>query len=858
MSEKPLILVDGSSYLFRAYHALPPLTTATGQPTGALYGVLNMLRKLIQQSHPDYMAVIFDTKTKNHRHALFPAYKAHRPEMPEDLAQQIEPLHTVIRALGIPLVVVEGVEADDVIGTLATQAVAQGFKVVISTGDKDFAQLVSSRITLVNTMTDTLLDVAGVQQKFGLPPERIVDYLALMGDSVDNIPGVAKVGPKTALKWLETYGSLEAIMAQADQMGGKIGEHLRAALPKLPLYQALVTIRCDCPLPVSIAALKCQPSDIPALEKLYRHYEFKSWLKELDSLAAARHVVEGPSESAQPVKSDPIIGDEDTLKHFMQKAQEAAELTLVVRTTGKDFFKERISGMAMALNPQHILLIEEAYVDRALEHLRPVFESTGLAKLGCDLKYSLEFLSARGITLNHIGLDINLAAYVYNSTAKAAAEILKQPLAEAAISIMQQAAVLRQKLTDFPKLLELLYTVEQPLLFVLARMETRGVLIDPVLLEKQGKRLKERCELLQASAFVLAGETFNLNSPKQLQTILYEKLKLPIVQKTPTGQPSTAESVLQELALHYELPTLILEFRSLSKLKSTYTDSLPKQIHPKTGRIHTSYHQTVTSTGRLSSSDPNLQNIPIRTAEGRQIREAFIAPPGKVLLSADYSQIELRIMAHLSQDLGLVRAFREGLDVHQATASELFEVPLASVTAEQRRQAKTINFGLIYGMSAFGLAKNLGIERGLAAQYMIHYFEKYPGVKDFMERMRAQALEQGYVETLLGRRLYVPDIRARNMALRRAAERAAINAPMQGTAADLIKLAMIRVDAWVEAEHSSLAMILQVHDELVFEVPDSEVEQVIPVIRRCMQGALSLSVPLVVDIGVGPNWDAAH
>jgi DNA polymerase-1 len=891
MSEKPVILVDGSSYLFRAYHALPPLTTSSGVPTGALHGVLSMIRKLIKTTHPEEMAIVFDTKTKNHRHALFPAYKANRPEMPEELKGQIAPLYDIIRAMGIPLVVIEGVEADDVIGSLAKMALQQNRRVVISTGDKDFAQLVSSQITLVNTMTDTLLDPDGVIQKFGVPPEHIVDYLALIGDTVDNITGIEKVGPKTAVKWLQTYHSLDNIVQNAHHIGGKIGENLRRAIPQLPLYKELVTIQTNQPLPVTLADLRCQSPNFPLLEQYYTRFEFKSWLKELDSLNAV-HQETPPLEKTEAEKRYTALTTPVALENFLKKRPSHAPLSVDLETTSLDIWLAEIVGIALCYEPDKAVYLPVLHSHLSLAPLIPILEDETIPKVGHNLKYDMSVLRNEDILLKGIVCDTMLASYVVNSTTTrhsleaVALHYLHQktisyeevvgkgakqknfsevPLADAtqyacedADVTLQLARFFKQKLAETPKKLALLQDIEIPLIPVLSAMERYGVLIDAALLKKQSRVLEKSCADLEQQVFLLSGEAFNLNSPKQLQEMLYEKLGVPILQKTPTGQPSTSESVLQALSADYELPQLILQYRSLSKLKSTYTDRLPEQIHPKTGRIHTSYHQAVTSTGRLSSSDPNLQNIPVRTPEGRQIRAAFIAPPGFVILAADYSQIELRIMAHLSQDAGLMRAFQQGLDIHKATAGEIFHVPLEEVTPEQRRHAKTINFGLIYGMSAFGLAKQLEVSRQTAQEYIDHYFHRYPGVKTFMDKVRQEAFDQGFVETLLGRQLYLPDIRARNMALRKAAERTAINAPMQGTAADLIKKAMIALHAYSTQHSDDIRMIMQVHDELVFEVKEAFVPKATQAIHKHMVEALSLSVPLEVSMGVGLNWDAAH
>ncbi len=896
---KPLILVDGSSYLYRAFHALPPLTNSRGEPTGAVYGVVNMLRKLIADYQSEHVTVVFDAKGKTFRDELFEHYKAHRPPMPDELRTQIEPLHAIVRAMGLPVLVIDGVEADDVIGTLAVQAAAIGLPVVISTGDKDMAQLVDGHVTLVNTMSNTTLDVQGVIGKFGVSPGQIIDYLALVGDTSDNIPGIPKVGPKTATKWLQEHGSLDNIIAHADQISGKVGESLREHLHLLPLSRQLATIRCDVPLPVGPLDLQSQPADTAALRELFQRMEFKTWLGQLDQSKPA----DAPSPAPQPLASDyQTVLTEADLERWLARLEQAELFAFDTETTSLDYMQAEIVGVSFCIQPG-----EAAYVPLAhdypgapvqlsrewvLERLRPLLEDAGRPKLGQNLKYDMSVLANHGIALAGIRYDTMLESYVLNSTAsrhdmdtlalthlghktirfediagKGAKQLTFNQIgieqaapyaAEDADITLRLHHALWPRLAAEPGLQKLFNDIEVPLVPVLSRIERNGVLVDAAMLHRQSEELARQMLEIQQQAHSAAGQPFNLDSPKQIQAILFDKLQLPVLEKTPTGQPSTAESTLAELALDYPLPKLILEHRTLAKLKSTYTDKLPGQINPRSGRVHTSYHQAVAATGRLSSSDPNLQNIPIRSAEGRRIRQAFIAPPGHKIVAADYSQIELRIMAHLSQDDGLLRAFSQGEDIHRATAAEIFGAAPDQVTSEQRRNAKAINFGLIYGMSAFGLAKQLGVERGAAQQYMDLYFARYPGVKAFMDRTRTQTRADGYVETLFGRRLYLADIKSSNQQRRQYAERAAINAPMQGTAADIIKLAMLKTDAMILAGNLTAKMVMQVHDELVFEVPENALHQTIEDIRHCMSSAASLSVPLVVDIGVGNNWDEAH
>jgi DNA polymerase-1 len=911
----PLVLVDGSSYLFRAFHALPPLTTTRGQQTGAVKGVINMVRALIKQYPDSCIAVVFDAKGKTFRDDIYPEYKAHRPPMPVELSSQIEPIHALIRAMGLPLLVVDKVEADDVIGTLAKQAWEQKIPTLVSTGDKDMTQLVNDHVTLLNTMTNETLDREGVIAKFGLPPERIVEYLALMGDSVDNIPGVPGVGPKTAVKWLQEYGTLANLVANADTIKGKAGENLRANLDALALSQKLATIKCDVELGFGPGDLKHEEADKGALLALYRTLEFKSWVKELESEGvtvadagptasnAPQHETMEESEPVAPAEAHyDLITTRDALKALVAALATAKQLALAIETDGAHYKLARIVGMSLCtvagrasyIPLGHDMLGAEnqlALTD-VLAALRPALEGQDLFKVGHDLKHASHVLLNHGIRLRGRRYDLMLESYVLNSVAhKHTLERLCKehlevdlPLVEellgkgrnklsfAQVDIAKAGAwsascadymfrlqrILARKLKETGQLAEVYRYFEAPLIPVLTRMEENGIRVDVKVLAKQSQELAVRLDELEREAFALAGEEFNLGSPAQLQKILYEKLGCPVLGKTATGQPSTAEPVLQELAETYPLPRVILEHRGLAKLKSTYTDKLPLDINPETQRIHSNFQQAIAATGRLSSTDPNLQNIPIRTEEGRRIRQAFIPDEGKLLLSADYSQVELRIMAHLSKDRGLVTAFSEGLDVHRATAAEIFGCALEAVTSDQRRSAKAINFGLIYGMSAFGLAKQLGIARAEAQEYVERYFQRYPGVRDYMDSTRVQANEQGYVETLFGRRLYLPDIRASNQMLRKAAERTAINAPMQGTAADIIKQAMIDIDQWLKVAELDARLVLQVHDELVFEVGVADLALVKEGVRFRMVSAAALSVPLVVDMGQGNNWDEAH
>ena len=898
-SQKCLILVDGSSFLFRAYHAIPPLTNPKGEPTNAIYGVSNMLRKLIADYQSDYVTVVFDAPGKTFRNDLYDQYKAHRPSMPDDLREQIEPLHNLIRTMGLPLIMEPDVEADDVLGALAQHAAQEGFSVIISTGDKDMAQLVTEHITLENTMSNVRMDIQGVIDKFGVKPEQIVDYLALMGDSSDNIPGVPKVGPKTAAKWLEQYQTLENLVANADKITGKIGENLRASLGQLPLAKQLTTIKCDLNLPYGIDDLKRRPINTEELKNQLTELGFLSWLKMLDNPVEAITVEEKPAIIESNYET---ILTHQQFNKWLERLENAELFAFDTETTSLDYSKAEIVGVSFAVTPGHAAYVPLAHdyagvpdqLNRSeiLEKLRTLLENPHKAKLGQNLKYDAHVLANHGITLRGITHDTMLESYVLNSTAtkhnmddlaqeylgvttihyedvagKGAKQIPFQEVnleqaapyaAEDADITLRLHQVLMAKLQQHPALLTLYSEIEIPLVSVLARIERNGVLIDTDMLSRQSLELANHIVALEQQAHDLAGHTFNLGSPKQIQDILYDRQKLPVLKKTPKGQPSTEESVLQELAIDYPLPKLILDYRSLSKLKSTYTDKLPQQVDDKTGRIHTSYHQAVAATGRLSSSDPNLQNIPIRSGEGRKIRQAFIAPKGYKILAADYSQIELRIMAHLSADAGLLKAFGEGEDVHRATAAEVFGVAPDQVTTDLRRSAKAINFGLIYGMSSFGLAQQLGLSRSQAQSYIDLYFARYPGVKNYMDSIREQAREQGYVETLFGRRLYLPEIKSRNAARRQYAERTAINAPMQGTAADIIKRAMISADQWLLEEKPDARMIMQVHDELVFEAAEGELDNFTAIMRTIMCSAADLNVPLIVDIGVGSNWDEAH
>lgn len=927
-----LVLIDGSSYLFRAFHALPPLTNADGEPTGALFGVVNMLRATLKEK-PDHMAFVLDASGPTFREALYPQYKANRPPMPEELRAQVEPMIAIVQALGFPLLRVEGVEADDVIGTLALQGAAQGMEVTISTSDKDFAQLVrpaasnGGSIALVNTMSGSRLDSdATVVEKFGVRPDQIVDLLALMGDTIDNVPGVEKCGPKTAAKWLGEYGTLDGVIAAADGIKGKIGENLRAALPRLPLNRELVTIKTDVALDGGPETLAPRERHVEALRELYRRYGFNQALKELegggagDAPADARSDALSVRGTAAGYAKSSGAGDETPdaalsapgeyetiltqaqLDDWLQRLRQAGRFAFDSETDSLDPMRANLVGLSFCVAPGQAAYLPLAHdypgvpaqLDRAaaLAALKPLLEDPAKPKLGQHGKYDLHVLSRHGIDVQGYADDTMLESFVLNSTAsrhdmdslaqrylgyqtikfeqvagKGAKQILFSQVAiddatryaaEDADITLRLHNVLSPRLAAAPTLESVYRSIEMPLVPVLQRIESNGVNIDMDELRRQSADLSKRMLAAQQKATELAGRSFNLDSPKQLQALLFDELKLPALVKTPKGQPSTNEDALEAIADQHELPRIILEYRGLAKLRSTYTDKLPEMINPATGRVHTSYHQSGAATGRLSSTDPNLQNIPIRTEDGRRIRRAFVAPPGRKLVACDYSQIELRIMAHLSEDPGLVRAFESGADIHKATAAEVFGRKIEEVTPNERRAAKAINFGLMYGMSAFGLARNLGISRGEAQDYVALYFSRYPGVRDFMERMRREARERGFVETLFGRRLYLNEINARNQNLRAGAERAAINAPMQGTAADIIKRAMIAVDAWLADHRAQALMILQVHDELVFETDAEFVPTLLKEATARMSAAAQLSVPLVVDSGVGDNWDQAH
>jgi len=902
--QPPLVLVDGSSYVYRAFHALPMLTTSGGLNTGAVRGVTSMLRRLVADYPDSPVAVVFDAKGKTFRDELFAEYKANRPPMPDELREQIGPIHAIVKAMGLPFICEPGVEADDVIGTLAREASAQGRPVVISTGDKDMAQLVDGNTTLVNTMTETVMDEAGVEEKFGIPPSLIIDYLALVGDKVDNIPGVPGVGEKTALALLQGLGELKAIYENLDKVADLSFRGAKTMAAKLEkekdnaeLSYLLATIKTDVPLELDVNQLANAAPDRAALVDLFTRLEFRSWLEEL--LAGGQ----APAAQAESAAGDyETVLDQAALDGWLEELAGSELFAFDTETTSLNYMDARIVGVSFAVEPGRAAYVPLAHDyegapaqlsrDAVLAALQPLLEDENAAKVGQNLKYDASVLANHGITLRGIRFDTMLESYVLDSTAtrhdmdslalkylgrttihyedvagKGARQLSFNQVSveEAGPYAAEDADVtlclhrtLWPRLEEHERLAEILADMEVPLVPVLSRMERRGALVSRDLLDEQSAELGERLEELEREAYDLAGQEFNLGSPKQLGEILFDKLELPVIKKTPKGAPSTAEEVLVELALDYPLPKLLLEHRSLSKLKSTYTDKLPQMINAATGRVHTSYHQAVAATGRLSSSDPNLQNIPIRTEEGRRIRQAFIAPEGYKILAADYSQIELRIMAHLSADEGLLTAFKEGRDVHAATASEVFEVPLDAVSGDQRRKAKAINFGLIYGMSAFGLAKQLHLGRNEAQGYIDRYFERYPGVADYMDRTRALAREQGYVETLFGRRLYLPEINARNKMRVQAAERTAINAPMQGTAADIIKRAMLAVDAWLQRGEADARMIMQVHDELVFEVATTGVEPVSEKICKLMSGAAELAVPLLVEAGTGANWDEAH
>lgn len=903
--QAPVVLVDGSSYLFRAFYALPDLRSTDGHPTGAIRGVISMLRRLAKDYPQSPLAVVFDAPGRTFRDDLYAEYKANRSAMPDDLREQIAPIHAMIQAMGLPLVSLEGVEADDVIGTYAAQATALRRETIISTGDKDMAQLVTPYVTLVNTMTETTMDAEGVRAKFGVGPELIVDYLALMGDTVDNIPGVPKVGPKTAAKWLNEYGSLDALMSRSDEVKGKVGENLRDSLGQLPLSRELTQIKCDLELPLTFEDLLPTPPDNKMLADFYRQFEFKSWSQELDipGVAAQAPPAAVADHTPEPVATDyDLILDEAQLQQWVALLEAENLIAVDTETTSIDYMRAELVGFSFAVGPGRAAYLPVAHdypgapdqlsLQHALQALAPVLANPDIAKVGQNLKYDMSVLARYGVAVKGTLHDTMLQSYVLNSVAtrhnmdalagfyldrktihfedvagKGAKQLTfnQVPLETAADYAAEDADVTLQlhhclypQLQAAPSLLSVYDNIDMPLVPILSEVERQGTLVDGRMLKQHGAELADRLNELTQEVWSLAGENFNLDSPKQLQTILYDKMGLPVLKKTPGGQPSTAEPVLADLAQDYELPQVILTYRSLAKLKSTYADKLPLDIHAETGRIHTSYHQAVAATGRLSSSDPNLQNIPIRNAEGRRIRQAFVAPAGNVILAADYSQIELRIMAHLSADQGLSRAFAENQDIHRATAAEVFGLAPQEIADDQRRSAKAINFGLIYGMSAFGLAKQLNISRGLAADYIERYFQRYPGVLRYMDETRALAAEQGFVETVFGRRLYLPEINAKAVPRRQAAERTAINAPMQGTAADIIKLAMISVQQWLPASGLDARMIMQVHDELVFEVAESDVDALNAGVIERMAGAAALNVPLVVDTGIGENWDQAH
>ena len=933
----PVVLVDGSSYLFRAYHAMPPLNNSKGMPTGAIKGVVNMMRSLAKDYANANIVVVFDAKGPTFRNEMYAEYKAHRPPMPDDMRPQIEPIHQIINAMGLPLLIIPGVEADDVIGTLAAQATAQGIDTLISTGDKDMAQLVSPHVGLVNTMTNTYLDEEGVFTKFGVRPDQIIDYLAIVGDTADNIPGVPGAGPKTAVKWLAAYDTLENLMEKADEIGGKIGEKLRNALDFLPLSQALTTIKLDVELEQSLDQMAPKPVDQAALLALYEDLEFRSWANVLiqDGVTASSPPIthghsnaatNNPSNNSSNHSSHASLNDNEApqkviptpqavahknystvttladLAPWLKACKEATIFAFDTETTSLNYMEAQLVGVSLCIEAGTAVYVpcghdyvgapEQISRPDLIAAIKPLLEDATQVICGQNLKYDINVLANYNIHWQAKIIDSMVQSYVLNSTAsrhnmdalaqhyldyqtvkyidiagkgvkqltfnQVDIELASPYAAEDADITLRLAQHFSACLVLEPNLGKVYDTIERPLVPVLSRMERIGALVDAKVLGEQSQVIGKRLIELERDAYELAGEVFNLSSTQQLGAILYEKLGIPVTKKTPKGKPSTAEAVLQELAQDYELPKLLLQYRSLSKLKSTYTDKLPLEINPATGRIHTSYHQAVAATGRLSSSDPNLQNIPIRSAEGRQIRQAFVVPKGQVMVAADYSQIELRIMAHLSKDEGLLNAFATGQDVHKATAAEVFGVTVEQVSSDQRRSAKAINFGLIYGMSAFGLAKQLGISRAQSQDYIGRYFTRYPGVQEYMDHTKAIAAEQGYVETIYGRRLYLPDIKASNAIARQAAERTAINAPMQGTAADIIKRAMVSVDAWLASSGLNARMTMQVHDELIFEVDASQVDKLVVGIKSAMEGAAELLVPLIVDVGVGDNWDQAH
>ncbi len=916
-----LVLVDGSSYLYRAYHALPDLRTSKGEPTGALRGVVSMLRRIAQDEKPDYFAVVFDAPGKTFRDAWYPEYKANRTAMPDDLARQIEPLHAVVRAQGWPLLMIDGVEADDVIGTLVTHAAAEGVACIVSTGDKDLAQLVRPGVRLVNTMSNETLDERGVVAKFGVRADQVLDLLALTGDAIDNVPGVPKVGPKTAAKWLSQYGTLEGVIAHAAEIPGVVGDNLRATLEWLPKGKQLLRVKTDCELPVSLADLTPAPPHAQDLRELYERFEFKQWVRDLDGASkadvggaiadrAARQDTrtffdaERRDEDAAPppvARRYETVLDAATFERWMAEVERTDLVSIDTETSSVDPLEAKVVGVALAIEPGRACYVPLAHrypgapdqlaPDAVFARLAPWLADPAKKKVGQNLKFDQHVLANYGLELKGVAHDTLLESYVLEAhrphdmdnlawrhlgvktltyaevAGKGAKQIAFDQVgvddatkyaAEDADIALQLHRHLHPRLAADAKLEHVYATIELPVREVLFRMEREGVMIDAALLAAQSKELGEKVLALEQQAYQLAGQPFNLSSPRQLGEILFQKMKLPAPRKTATGQPSTDEDVLTLLAADYPLPKVILEHRAVCKLKSTYTDKLPQMVNKRTGRVHTTFSQATAVTGRLASIDPNLQNIPVRTAEGRRIREAFVAPPGHVVLSADYSQVELRIMAHLSRDPALVAAFHEGTDIHRATAGDIFGVPASAVTSEQRRYIKAVNFGLIYGMSAFGLAQQLGLERSAAQAFIDKYFQRYPGVADYMQRTREFARAHGFVETVFGRRLFLPDINAGGGPRRAASERAAINAPMQGTAADLIKLAMIAVQAWLDRERLGAKLVLQVHDELVFEVPDAEIERMKAELPRRMSEVAELSVPLVVDVGVGPNWEKAH
>ena len=895
-----VVLVDGSSYLFRAYHALPQLVSSKGQATGAIKGVISMIRKLIAEYPDSHIAVVFDAKGKSFRNEIYKDYKANRPPMPDELRSQIEPIHNIIRLMGLPILVVDHVEADDVIGTLATQATAKKMDVLVSTGDKDMAQLVTPHVTLINTMTDTLMDGPGVEEKFGVRADQIIDYLALVGDTSDNIPGVPKCGPKTAVKWLQAFESLNGVMSNAESVKGKVGEYLRDSLEFLPMSYKLATIKKDLELEYSVDELAPSEPDSEGLLAIFTELEFRPWVNEINSDASA-DTNESPLTPTVVTEYETVF-DETQLDIWLEKLAKADAFAFDTETTSIDYMEAKLVGLSFCCEAGKAAYVPMAHnyegapvqlaMELVLSKIRLLLENPEKTIIGQNLKYDISVMARHGVSIKAKVIDTMLESYVLNSVAsrhnmddlalnylglstvhfediagKGAKQLTFNQIeldkaghyaAEDADITFRLHQVLWPRLQAEGRLASVYQDIEIPLVPILSDVERGGVLLDEEQLKLQSRELEKRLHELEQEAYGLAGEEFNLGSPKQLQQIFFEKLGLPVIKKTPKGQPSTAEPVLQELALDYPLPRVIMEYRGLSKLKSTYTDQLPKQIAQSTGRIHTSYHQAVTATGRLSSSDPNLQNIPIRTQEGRRVRRAFIAPDGYKIMAADYSQIELRIMAHLSQDKGLIHAFKNGLDIHKATAAEVFGGAVSDVSDDHRRSAKAINFGLIYGMSAFGLSRQLNISRGAAQDYIDLYFNRYPGVKDYMDRTRALAADQGYVETIFGRRLYLPEIRASNFQRRQAAERTAINAPMQGTAADIIKKAMITVHGWLASSNLDTRMTMQVHDELVLEVPEGNIQEVASGVEKLMSGAAELCIPLVVEAGVGDNWDEAH